>query len=333
MRLAKPLNEIMGGFIVLFFGDFNQLQPVGDIPLYGVPKSNNLIAIQGQIVYRHIKKVFKLTQIMRQIGFEQESFRDCLSRIAMGEISLHDYELLQSRFMLNNEATISATANVLRLISTNAQIEQYNEEKLRALGKPIAIIQAIHNDPRGALASNDEAKGLCCKLHLCKGAQVILRQNLFTAAGLCNGTIGHVTDILYTPTGDSTYVDEFPKCVMVQFDSYSGPMYNNSKILPIVPITASFQKGAQTYTRKQFPLQPAYAISIHRSQGITLDKAVIDLGNTEFALGMTYVALSRVRSIQGLFLEPFSFERLKKINDKKGLTEKRLELQRLEALI
>lgn len=174
---------------------------------------------------------------------------------------------------------------------------------------------------------------MCYKLYLCKGAQVILRQNLFTAAGLCNGTIGHVTDILYSATGDSTYVDEFPKCVMVKSDFYSGPMYNNNKILPIVPVTVSFQKGPQTCTRKQFPLQPAYAISIHRSQGITLDKAVIDLGNTEFALGMTCVALSRLRSIEGLFFEPFSFERLKKINDKKGLTEKRLELQRLEAFI
>lgn len=121
-------------------------------------------------------------------------------------------------------------------------------------------------------------------------------------------------------------------CIMVEFNSYTGPKFNGSNVLPITPVSVSFQKGLQNFTMKQFPLQPAYAISIHRSQGITLDQAVVDIGPSEFALGMTYVALSRVRTLQGLYLEPFSYNRLKKINEKKGLLEKRAELRRLENL-
>lgn len=195
------------------------------------------------------------------------------------------------------------------------------------------MIKAKHNDSRAASVSADDARGLSAKLYLCEGAQVILRQNLFTAAGLCNGTIGEVVDIIYSHREDGRFVDEFPLCIMVKFESYSGPLYNHCNILPIPPVTVTFRKGPMSFTRKQFPLQLAYAISIHRSQGLTLDKAVVHIGEKEFALGMTYVALSRVRNIQGLFIDPaFPYDRLMKINKKKGLQDKRDELQRLENL-
>lgn len=76
-----------------------------------------------------------------------------------------------------------------------------------------------------------------------------------------------------------------------------------------------------------------YAISIHRSQGLTLDRAVVDIGESEFAIGLTYVALSRVKSIEGLLLEPsFPLSRLLKVNTKSGIEAKNTELERLLSL-
>lgn len=80
-------------------------------------------------------------------------------------------------------------------------------------------------------------------------------------------------------------------------------------------------------------MQVAYAISIHRSQGLTLDKAVVDIGNSEFAIGLTYVALSRVKSIEGLLLDPsFPWLRLLKVHTKSGIDAKNAELERLLSL-
>lgn len=63
----------------------------------------------------------------------------------------------------------------------------------------------------------------------------------------------------------------------MSFDKYTGPTFYNDSI-PILPVTASFQKSGVNCSRKQFLLMLGYAISIHRSQGITLDKAVVNLG-------------------------------------------------------
>jgi ATP-dependent exoDNAse (exonuclease V) alpha subunit len=86
-------------------------------------------------------------------------------------------------------------------------------------------------------------------------------------------------------------------------------------------------------SRKQYPLTLAYAISIHRSHGVTLENAVVEIGLNEFTLGITYVGCSSVKKIDGLLLEPsFNSDRLIKINSKKGFDLKRQELRRLEAL-
>ena len=157
------------------------------------------------------------------------------------------------------------------------------------------------------------AGGLAPVIYLSIGSRVMLRRNLWTKKRLVNGAMGTVTDIVYEPESNP-FNGALPIAIMVKFDSYIGPTINGS--VPIAPQKASWKSGTISCSRVQFPIQPAYAVTIHKSQGLTLDNVVIDIGKEERSLGMTYVALSRVKKIEGLAFEKvFTFDRFEKIKN------------------
>ena len=87
-----------------------------------------------------------------------------------------------------------------------------------------------------------------------------------------------------------------------------------------------------TYERQQLPLKLAWAITIHKSQGLTLDRAWVDLGETEATAGLTYVAISRVRTLQHLVIEQMTLERLKAVRNCLGYRYRVREENRLASL-
>ena len=83
--------------------------------------------------------------------------------------------------------------------------------------------------------------------------------------------------------------------------------------IPIAPLTAKWEHGDKVLARTQFPLRLAWAITVHKSQGLTLDKAVIELGEVDFTPGLSFVAMSRVKKLSGLlFKTSFPIHRLQK---------------------
>jgi hypothetical protein len=150
--------------------------------------------------------------------------------------------------------------------------------------------------------------------------------------GLTNGASGIIRDIIYpldrTP-------DSLPSALLIEFIDYIGPKFFSNESLrknwiPISPFSAYSQ--VLNSTRKQVPIRLAYAMTIHKSQGQTLDMAVIDLGSKETQLGLTYVALSRLRHINNLLIQPFTFERLEKIKKSESLPPRIHEEKRLKLL-
>lgn len=295
--------------------------------LYNIGKTP--ITIQSSLLYSQFRKVFFLTEIMRQTGEEQRLFRDTLNRISTGSTTEIDYKLLSSRFYINN-IDDKSFENAVCIMSKNADIEKFNYDKLEHNEQPVSLIRAVHSCPEAAAASSDEAQGLFSELRLCKGARIILRRNLWVSKGLANGSVGTITDIIYDPSIEcEVYSDHMPLCLLVKFEKYSGPtLYEDS--IPIIPVTSSFKRQGTSCTRKQFPVMLGYAVSIHRSQGITIDKAIVDIGNNEFQVGLTYVALSRVKTLEGLLIKPaFNLDRLLNINNSKSMNARRDEIQRL----
>ena len=128
--------------------------------------------------------------------------------------------------------------------------------------------------------------GLEAVLYLAEGARVMLRRNIDTKNGLVNGCLGTVR-----------WVKKL--FVNVQFDHLP-------KHTTIERARSKFQVLKKFYVyRKQFPLIPGYAITIHKCQGLSLDRAIINLSDRVFSPGMAYVALSRVHTIEGVYLTSF----------------------------
>ena len=117
--------------------------------------------------------------------------------------------------------------------------------------------------------------------------------------------------------------------VTVKFDSYSGPTLPDST----VPITPLRRTWFSTCSRLQIPLKLAWAVTIHKSQGLTLDKAVIDIGKKEFSAGLTFVACSRVHQLTDLlFVPPFSFQRVANLSKSVRLKDRLQEDFRLQQM-
>lgn len=222
----------------------------------------------------------------------------------------------------------------LRLFPQDEDVDAYNKERLILLNKPVARIPAANNCDRARMATVEQAQGLENVLYLSEGTRVMLKINLWTAKGLVNGALGTIYGILYAP-GDQSPIDA-PLVILVRFDYYSGPSFdaNTPNIVPITPISRSWMDGTDKCTRTQFPFALAWAIAIHKWQGLTLESAVIDLGTREFCLGMSLVACSRVRSWNSLLFRPtFDLQRLARIRSSRRMHQRIAEERRLDSLV
>jgi ATP-dependent exoDNAse (exonuclease V) alpha subunit len=96
-----------------------------------------------------------------------------------------------------------------------------------------------------------------------------------------------------------------PDMVLVKVPQYLGPscLENEDKVVPIVERTSFWMDKKTSCTRKALPLVPSYAISIHKSQGSGLEQVIVNLSEREFAVGLTYTALSRCKTLEGLYFE------------------------------
>lgn len=122
--------------------------------------------------------------------------------------------------------------------------------------------------------------GLASTSFPARNALVMLTLNLSPEVGLCNGATWRVIDIIYA---ENDLPPSLPIAVIVEFDIYKGPSFKNDlpNVVPIFPITITADTLFGFHERQQMPLKLSWAIAIHKSQGLTLPNAWINLGFPE----------------------------------------------------
>ncbi len=276
-REVKRENLPFGGIQVVLVGDFFQLPPIGrggDRPAF---------AFESQ-TWRDLNPIVcYLTEQHRQ---EDLRFLSVLSSIRAAEPDPTTVSVILSR-----EAELEGfDEDVPRLFTHNVDVDRLNQEKLAALpGAP----KRYPMDGAGAPPLIEALKRGCLSpelLELKEGAIVMGTKNI-PALGLANGTLGVVTGF-ERGTG------------------YPVIETHDGRTLTVAPVEWAVEEGGKARAKiTQVPLRLAWAITIHKSQGMSMDAAAIDLSRA-FEYGQGYVALSRVRSLDGLHLLGWSEQAL-----------------------
>ena len=231
---------------------------------------------------------------------------------------------------LAETADPSSFNNALRLFPSTAAVSEYNVAKVHGNGQPVAMIKAVHSGPGASKVSADDAGGLEPIMCLAHGARVMLTANLWVQAGLVNGAMDTIVAIYYDEAGESP--PNLPVAVTVRFDLYCGPTLPDGMV-PIIPLRRTWLSTEKQSSRLQLPLKLAWVLTIHKCQGMTLNKAVIDVGKKEFSAGLTFVACSQVRQLKDLlFVPPFPFQRVASLAKSHRHTERLREEKRLQSL-
>lgn len=281
LRLIRDKDIPFGGIQVIFFGDFFQLPPVDSCNF----------CFESNVWGEADIKTIVLEKIFRQ---QDERFVELLNNIRYSKINKDDIALLKSRFALNNYGVIKPT-----ILSThNKFVENINFEKLNNIQAKEFIYEAKfdgNKDKIEILKKNCIAKEV---LTLKLGSQVMMLKNTYQKDGIINGSSGIIVD--FSPKKHYPVVEfENGKQFVISPESWEISTYNHET--ENIEVLASMV---------QIPLVLSWAITIHKSQGMTLDKVECDLKNV-FADGQVYVALSRVRDLSGLFIKSFDINKVK----------------------
>ena len=272
-----------GGVQLVLSGDLLQLPVVGN---------SDTFIFDSQCWGRCIDEVVVLEKIMRQ---ENKEFQDVLNEVRLGNVSAKGREMLGSRIgaKLKNELGILPT----RIYTTNAQVDMMNSLELDKIGEEnvyqydmeVYFYEFVKN--RDQMMEKYRKSSLAPEtLQLCVGAQVMLVCNLDLESGLANGSRGVVVSI----------VEDVP---VVRF------MNGEERVISHWQWEIEEDRKKQVRIT-QIPLRLAWAQTIHKAQGSTIDYAEMDLSNV-FTYGQAYVALSRVRSLEGLSIIDINYEAVK----------------------
>lgn len=286
-RRLKRSSEPWGGLQIIMVGDFFQLPPVERAER--APQSEDLFvdlaAAESTSAFSYHAPAWKrakplvcyLTEQHRQ---DDESFLSILAAVRRGDV------VEELKVVLRERAVSPSEEGITRLFPKNQNVDAINDKELTKLhGKPYIFEMSSH----GFAPVVEGLKKNCLSpetLILKIGAKVMFTKNAIDGKYV-NGTLGEVVD--FSRTSGQPIV-----------------LTRDGRKIEVGPAEWTIEdQGKVIAALEQLPLRLAWAITVHKSQGMSLDAAVIDL-RTAFEYGQGYVALSRVRTLEGLFLEGFN---------------------------
>jgi hypothetical protein len=285
------------------------------------------------LLYRKFDKSIIFTKIQQQEGDDQAEFCSELKRLGEGEFTVAEWNIWQCRTLdtLPDVEKAAFLKHGTLACARKKDMVYPNQRKVRELQQPIALIKAVNN-PKAEGNKEGDKGGLPNNIILCKGTKFKLTANLWTTAGLTNGAKGTVHSIIYKegekpPQLPVAIIGVFDKYNIAQFD-WRADLDMPDNAIPICPISRKFFSGKKDCTRLMLPMILGYAMSIHRLQGDTMGKVILNPGETEFALGLLLVKATRTKTFEGL-ASPFpNFIRFAQIGKKKSLGA-RIEEERI----
>lgn len=302
--IRRQPHRAFGGIQLLLCGDFFQLPPVLNPP----PQPHEpTFCFQTDVWAQCALQPVELTRPFRQQG--DTNYADMLNRLRLGDYNTDDIAMLMSRV----DATLVDFENIVptRLYARRVNVDQINSDSLAALGDVEAETYdaSVHWElmtPKGVRLPDNKRAQMTHALQqaaagekhvvprqftLKVGAQVMLVCNLDVENGLVNGSRGVVVGFAMPEEGKK-------KMPVVRFMNGTEMTVNRF-------VWETSVENAGTVYYRQVPLALAWALTIHKAQGVSLDCVEIQLDDSVFAQGQAYVALSRVRSLAGLRLVSF----------------------------
>lgn len=278
-RQMKRNEKPFGGMQIILCGDFFQLPPVtrSSFNSFDVEKESEFVYKSES--FRNAK--FTICYLSEQHRQKDNTYLGILNQIRENKVSSRTIDLLKSRFNQNLESVGEFT----RLYTHNIDVDVVNKKHLDLIN---GTTKKYHMKSSGSAGLSETLKKSCLspeELELKVGARVMFTKN-HPEGMYVNGTLG----------------------VVKEFDSFGSPIViTNSGIeISVAPQSWKIEEEGKVKAEiSQLPLRLAWAITVHKSQGMSLDAMEVDLSKS-FVKGMGYVALSRVRTLDGINLLGFN---------------------------
>ena len=279
LRLAKKNNIPFGGCQVIAFGDLYQLPPIASDRV----SRDFIISRYGSLFFfgaPGVKQTFNTIELKNVLRQKDDVFIQILNKVRDGSINENDIE------RLNLRCTKNIPKDCLRIVLTREAAKNINIEKLRELPMKEHLFTA---ELGGDNPPGKEDLPFEYELRLKLGAKVMMTSNDITKRYV-NGSVGEIIRV-------------GPNIIEVKINGKPVQVEKMVATKKVYTIKDGELISEVVGWARQYPMRLAYAVTVHKSQGQTYDQIVLDYSDRNaFASGQTYVALSRCRTLNGIYL-------------------------------
>jgi ATP-dependent exoDNAse (exonuclease V) alpha subunit len=284
LRKVRNNDQPFGGLQIILFGDFLQLPPVANF-------NNFKFAFDSYSWSELNLKYFNLREAFRS---QNKNFTKLLDNLRIGELSQENKDDLLKRLNIKDEnEAIKPTI----LTTHNYKVDKINEYFLKQIPEKEVVFEADYFGDKYKIEFLKKNSLAAQKLKLKLGAQVMMTKNTYQKEGIINGSLGIICGFT---TRKSFPIVEFANGKKITIATSEWAIERFDEETQEVKVEAGVV---------QIPLILAWAITIHKSQGLTLDKISCDLSDI-FSPGQAYVALSRARNLESIYLQSINFNKI-----------------------